>query len=702
MFVDCSCALMSRLFDRDRDRVIERAKQSDVGIVVCWISDIEKLESLADTCRSYSGTAYFIAGIHPDNIDRTNKKLHDSWLERVEELSKRAECVGLLAGLNLSREIGTHFSQESLFRSTCGLAAKLGLPLTLHITDSASLAKAVEILVEEGRGRGAAAADEAGEDEEEELDRGQASVLHDVITACSIDAAKLRAALAAVDLYCEFSPLALTDDDENNRSLARACLQAVPRDRILLGCDSPWKTPQNLTDAHLRTLRNEPSNIPALYSAVATLLGEGLGPAVFQGNAIRVYGQWATDEIEANTTAAPAQPGPSSSLQSQQAAEGAGGAEPLQKEAAAIKEPIAVEHIGAVSRPAQAAWYVCHKCRGQLFPKSAVLSHDVANMTRSKNTAVGEGICTAAVFLAGSLLGGDAHSLGADLQQLQISEGGKGSKRSSKKASSEDRHAAAHSHVVRPVCSEARLSVGDISLSATVECPDCSCKLGRWSLADAPCPCGIMVPGPSLRITTAKVDLNEGVSAGHEELANIARIEAIRTQEDNALGGADRMGDELEKKKNKKQKKLEKAGNKGNFSNYRNKSFVPNASRAKSKQPQPAASGAAGGGPDGSSEGEGSSEEDEEVQPTSTALVVEQLEEASDEEEEKQKVVLSEAVRQRDKTKDPQPGGGGRGGKGRRREDPPEERGPESGGRRGGRGSGLVSVDPEVAGDDDT
>ena len=640
---------MSRLFDRDRDRVIERAKQSGVGVVVCWISDIEKLESLADTCRSYSGTAYFIAGIHPDNIDRTNKKLHDTWLEKIEELSKRAECVGLLAGLNLSREIGTHFSQESLFRSTCALATKLGLPLTLHITDSASLAKAVELLLEEGRGRNT---DGGSEDD---LDRGQMTVLHDAITACSIDASKLRAALEAVDLYCEFTPLALADDDENNKSLARACLEAVSRDRILLGCDSPWKTPQNLTDAYLRTLRNEPSKIHALYSAVAAALGEGtalLAPA-FLGNAIRVYGQWAAEDSggtgEAAAAADVSSLSPAPLLQAPGGGNTAGEASELSSSTAPATEPAvsdAPQSAGSTSSrlpgPA-AAWYVCHKCRCQLFPKSAVLSHDVANMTRSKNTVVGEGICTAALFLAGTFGKGDADTLRAGLQQLHIAEGGnagsKASKRSSAKPAAEAT-GGGHS-VVHPVCVEARLGTGDISQSATVECPGCSCKLGRWSLVDAPCPCGIMVPGPSLRVATAKVDLNEGSNAGPEELATIARNEALRTQAENALNGADRGGDELEKKKKKKKKKMEKAGNKGNYSSFRNKSFIPNASRV-NKALQAAAAAVSSATPGGEGEGgdsssssgeQSSSDEDDTAQVQVQQVQVQLLDENAEDDE---------------------------------------------------------------------
>ena len=39
----------------------------------------------------------------------------------------------------------------------------------------------------------------------------------------------------------------------------------------------------------------------------------------------------------------------------------------------------------------------------------------------------------------------------------------------------------------------------------TVECRVCGVKLGRYSPVPAPCPCGVMVPGPALRLSAVKV-----------------------------------------------------------------------------------------------------------------------------------------------------------------------------------------------------
>lgn len=150
-YFDCGAALSSRQFDRDRDRVLTRATTDGVCSIINWFSDIEKLSTLIDLAKSNNpGFCYFFAGAHPDNVDKTNKKSHEGWLEKVEEAARRPECVGILTGLNLTREMATHFAQESLLRAHLALADKLLLPVVLHVADGQSLEKAIEILRVEG------------------------------------------------------------------------------------------------------------------------------------------------------------------------------------------------------------------------------------------------------------------------------------------------------------------------------------------------------------------------------------------------------------------------------------------------------------------------------------------------------------------------------------------------------------------------
>lgn len=96
---DCGVALLSRQFDRDRDRVIARAQSEGKSLgMLLWFADIEKQQAIADLSKVNSGVCYYATGVHPDNIDRTNKKSHEEWMEKTEELAKRSECLAILSG----------------------------------------------------------------------------------------------------------------------------------------------------------------------------------------------------------------------------------------------------------------------------------------------------------------------------------------------------------------------------------------------------------------------------------------------------------------------------------------------------------------------------------------------------------------------------------------------------------------------------
>ena len=209
---DCGAALLSRQFDRDRDRVLQRARtEGSVEAVVLWFSDVEKQNLLADICKEHWGMCYNVVGVHPDNIQNTNKRSHEAWLVKVEELARRPECVGVLSGFNMQRELATHFAQETLLKASCAMAERLLLPLVLHIAgDGASLDKAIELL----RGEGWAADAEDGSGGGSGGGGGGSSsrrvVLHDVVTACAGDEAKVDAAVRA-GFHCAVSAAGLAE-----------------------------------------------------------------------------------------------------------------------------------------------------------------------------------------------------------------------------------------------------------------------------------------------------------------------------------------------------------------------------------------------------------------------------------------------------------------------------------------------------------
>ena len=549
-YIDCASALMSRQFDRDRDRVLSRAKEDGCCAIIEWFSDIEKQDVMADLAKAHSGFLYFVTGIHPNNVDRTNKKSHDGWLDKVNLLGRRAECVGLLSGLNCSRETGTHFAQESLLSSSYKLAVeKLQLPLILHLgSDGASLDRALEVLNSEQIPEDDEDFD-VGERDEEPIKSGLSRiVIHDAIAACAGDANRLRQAVSAGCMMLVSAAglgapdnAEITGDQSSVIQRTKELLRLIPLGQLLVATDSPWHTPQTLSDPYLRTLRNEPSNLHGVITAVADALGpevqrEALLVAL-KSNAMRFF-NLETAEISTNNDVNNSK---ETNVQHVNADASAASTEKstdsIAEQTAGGIAAVAVAESATLptATPTSAtvltknlSFFRCKRCSSRLFAQSEVTTHgiDVAKGT-SVFKAGEEGLCSAYVFL--------------------------------------------------PV-DDSRLTFTN-ARDGNAECAQCSAKLGRFCPSETACSCGAKVEGPIVKLTAHRVDFVD-TSA---DAATLAARAAMETEENQRQRELDEEAEREAAKSGRKQKagkgKLKRGDNKGNFSSYRNKSFVPNASR---------------------------------------------------------------------------------------------------------------------------
>jgi Tat protein secretion system quality control protein TatD with DNase activity len=369
-YIDNAVALASRLFEHDRDRMLKRG--TDEGVVsIAWCNDMEKLPVIAEIGKDNSGTVYFLSGIHPDNVDRANKKASDIWLEKTSEYCCRSECIGVLSGLNLSRDTGTHFAQESLLASCCGVAVKFKLPLVLH-TSPSSLDRIVEVLKSEG------------------LINAETSIashkvlFHDIITASAGDVNKVKI-LVSYGSYFSISSAGLHDAEESIRD----CIRAIPVNRLVLCSDSPWRTPQNISDVYLRTLRNEPSNLSFILQSVATIVGipeEELMQVVLS-NSLTLYNM---TEVEATIT--------------------------IDINERTVDRPVAEKHAKSSAGhkktdstlDAAAASFCCKRCRSALFTQTDVISHAASTLKTVFKAGQEEGLCQANLFVPGPEGGSDS------------------------------------------------------------------------------------------------------------------------------------------------------------------------------------------------------------------------------------------------------------------------------------------------------
>lgn len=357
-------------------------------------------------------------------------------------------------GLNLSREIGTYFAQESLFKSSCVLAEKFGLPIILHINNAASLLRAIEILRNEGF---------ISSYTEPSRIR---ILLHDPMTCCEASTEHFSTAIAS-GMYFLLAATGLTDTSEEHTELRRRaqdCASLVPSERILLCSDSPWKTPQNISDPYLRTLRNEPCNIASIAQAVAEARQadvKGLSQQI-RANTISVLGLGAV----ATSTAAD------------------DGADDVTKELKTMKVHFIadLEHtekadISPVQSPTQItaknglkpagppvaakasvskAYYSCLRCRARLFSGADIQAHTTNTTVKSVFKVGEEGLCASTLLF--KFTDSDSGSSGAD----------------------------------SCVANKAVSIRGN-----SVECAECSSKLGKVYFSEANCGCGAVVPGQS-------------------------------------------------------------------------------------------------------------------------------------------------------------------------------------------------------------
>ncbi len=142
MWIDTHCHLDADEFDLDRDAVVARARQAGVEQVVMpagHLDDVEKLRSLAHD----HGFNYAL-GMHPLWLDRCR----DNDLDRLRELVRSAlddprfVAVGEI-GIDLA-EKGDDVQQsvarqERFYREQLRIARDCGLPVIIHVRQSADL-----------------------------------------------------------------------------------------------------------------------------------------------------------------------------------------------------------------------------------------------------------------------------------------------------------------------------------------------------------------------------------------------------------------------------------------------------------------------------------------------------------------------------------------------------------------------------------
>lgn len=239
MLIDTHCHLDFPDFDRDRDKVIDRAKDAGVGSIVNVGSSIPGTRRSIELARKYD-IVYASLGVHPHEASSVTDKVIGDFRRRARE--EKVVAIGEV-GLDYYRNLSPRDTQLTVFKKFIRLSRELDLPLIIHAREAAD--DVIKTLREEHAGGSC---------------RG---VMH----CFSGDAPLLKACLD-LGLFISFT-CSLTF---KNAKALRDVAKLVPSERLMIETDAPFLAPQEF-----RGKRNEPSYLKYLvdeWSRLANLSKE--------------------------------------------------------------------------------------------------------------------------------------------------------------------------------------------------------------------------------------------------------------------------------------------------------------------------------------------------------------------------------------------------------------------------------------------
>jgi TatD DNase family protein len=240
MLVDSHAHLQWTSFDKDREKVINRAKEADVKYIVNIGYDLDGSKKAIELAETHEGL-YATVGLHPHNASEFNEKVLDG-LRRLSENSK-VVAMGEI-GLDCYRNLSPKAAQQKAFEAQLILAQELELPVVIHDRDAhADVFKTLSKF--KGKLTG---------------------VMH-----CFSGSREMAEQCVKMDYYVSFAgPVTFP-----NAHKLHETAKTIDLDKILIETDCPWLAPQEM-----RGRRNEPAFLPFTAEKIANLRGISLDELV--------------------------------------------------------------------------------------------------------------------------------------------------------------------------------------------------------------------------------------------------------------------------------------------------------------------------------------------------------------------------------------------------------------------------------------
>ena len=138
MLIDTHAHLNFPDFEKDLEKVIERAGKVGVAKIICVSSNVADAEKAIQIAKAYPGVVFAAVGLHPQQTDPENKMPLVEQVSKLARLARSKEVVAIgECGLDYSpsppgEKDRTKKDQLFLFEKQIELAQKLNLPIIIH------------------------------------------------------------------------------------------------------------------------------------------------------------------------------------------------------------------------------------------------------------------------------------------------------------------------------------------------------------------------------------------------------------------------------------------------------------------------------------------------------------------------------------------------------------------------------------------
>lgn len=239
MLIDSHCHLNFPDFAPDLEKVISRAKENGIGLMLTINTRLEEAADLQAIADHYS-EVYCTVGVHPHDATQYVKGYEgESLTSQIIKLAQHSKVIGIgETGLDYYYNKSPREDQISSFQDHILASIKLDLPLIIHTRDADE--DTISCLKETGKGYAK-------------------GVFH-----CFSGSAALAREALELGFYISFSGIVTFKNAEGLRQI----VQDTPLDRILVETDAPFLTP-----VPHRGKRNEPAFTRYTAELLANLKG---------------------------------------------------------------------------------------------------------------------------------------------------------------------------------------------------------------------------------------------------------------------------------------------------------------------------------------------------------------------------------------------------------------------------------------------